>query len=116
MPTHRGRGVIQEPMVQISEIRVLNGGSGFSDVSPPTVIIRDKSDLSQQPKGPQGIIAELSPTVDETGKIVTIDVVNSGRNYLSSQELEVFIDGGESVGAAATVITQPNLLCHRCRN
>jgi hypothetical protein len=103
----QGSGVIQEPMVQISQIRILNGGSGFSDVSPPTVIIRDKNDLSQQPKGPQGIIAELSPTVDETGKIVTIDVVNSGRNYLSSQELEVFIDGGESVGAAATVITQP---------
>ena len=102
----QGSGVIQEPMVQVSEIRVLNGGSGFSDVSPPTVIIRDKSDLSQQPKGPQGIIAELSPTV-ENGKIVTIDVVNSGRNYLSSQELEVFIDGAESVGAAATVITQP---------
>ena len=103
----QGSGVIQEPMVQISQIRILNGGSGFSDVSPPNVIIRDKNDLSQQPKGPQGIIAELSPTVDETGKIVTIDVVNSGRNYLSSQELEVFIDGGESVGAAATVITQP---------
>ena len=103
----QGSGIIQQPMVQIQEIKVLNGGSGFSDVSPPTVIIRDKNDLSQQPKGPQGIIAELSPTVNESGKITAIDVVNSGRNYLSSQELEVFIDGGESVGAAATVITQP---------
>jgi hypothetical protein len=103
-----GSGVIQEPMVQIQEIVVLNGGSGFSAASPPTVIIRDADDLSQNPKGPQGIIAELSPTVDEiTGAITAIDVVNSGRNYLSSQNLEVFIDGGDIVGAAASIVTQP---------
>ena len=106
-PDAQGTGIIQEPMVQIQEIEVLNGGSGFSSDSPPTVIIRDTSDLSEQPKGPQGIIAQLSPTVDESGKITTIDVVNTGRNYLSTQNLEVFIDGGDSVGAAATVITQP---------
>jgi hypothetical protein len=106
-PDAQGTGIIQEPMVQIQEIKVLNGGSGFSPDSPPTVIVRDTSDLSEQPKGPQGIIAQLSPTVDESGKITTIDVVNTGRNYLSTQNLEVFIDGGDSVGAAATVITQP---------
>ena len=103
-----GSGIISQPMVQVQEIKVLNGGSGFSPVSPPTIIIRDAGDLSQQPKGPQGIIAELSPTIDEvTGAITAIDVVNSGRNYLSSQNLEVFIDGGDAVGAAATVITEP---------
>jgi hypothetical protein len=104
-PDAVGSGTINEPMVDVQEIKVTNGGSGYSAASPPTVIIRDASDNSQQPKGPQGIIAELSPTVDEsTGAITSIDVVNSGRNYLSSQNLEVVIDGGT---ATAEAITRP---------
>jgi hypothetical protein len=107
-PDAVGTGIIQQPMVDIQEIKVLNGGSGFSAASPPTITIRDADDLSQQPKGPQGIIAELSPTIDEvTGTITAIDVVNSGRNYLSTQNLEVFIDGGDAVGASATIVTRP---------
>jgi hypothetical protein len=98
-------GVIQAPMVDIQEIVVTNGGSGYSAAAPPTVIIRDSSDNSQQPKGPQGIIAELSPTIDEVSGVITaIDIVNSGRNYLSTQNLEVVIDGGS---ATADVITRP---------
>ena len=100
-----GSGIIQQPMVNIQEIVVTNGGSGYSAAAPPTVVIRDSSDNSQQPKGPQGIIAELSPTIDEvSGAITAIDVVNSGRNYLSTQNLEVVIDGGS---ATADVITRP---------
>jgi hypothetical protein len=105
-PDAQGSGILQEPMIQIQSITVTNGGSGYSSANPPTIIIRDSGDLSQQPKGPQGIIAELSPTVDEvSGAIISIDVVNSGRNYLPTQNLEVFIDG--SGGAAATIVTQP---------
>jgi cytoskeletal protein CcmA (bactofilin family) len=97
--------ILQDPMVRVDSIKVTNGGSGYSAASPPTVIIRDSSDLSQQPKGPQGIIAEVSPTIDEvSGAITAIDVINSGRNYLPTQNLEVFIDGGS---ATAEVITQP---------
>jgi hypothetical protein len=104
-PDAAGSGIIQEPMVDIQEIVVTNGGSGYSAASPPTIIIRDADDNSQQPKGPQGIIAELSPTIDEvTGAITAIDIVNSGRNYLSTQNLEVFIDGGT---ATAEIITRP---------
>jgi len=104
-PDAVGSGIIQQPMVDIQEIVVTNGGSGYSAAAPPTVIIRDSSDNSQQPKGPQGIIAELSPTVDEvSGAITAIDIVNSGRNYLSTQNLEVVIDGGS---ASADVVTRP---------
>ena len=104
-----GSGIIQAPMVEVQEVRVSYGGSDYSAASPPTVIIRDSSDNSQQPKGPQGIIAELSPTVDPvTGSITAIDVVNSGRNYLSTQNLVVFIDGEERPGkATAEVVTRP---------
>jgi hypothetical protein len=98
--------ILQQPMLQVDSIKVTNGGSGYSAASPPTVIIRDSGNLSQQPKGPQGIIAEVSPTIDEvTGSITAIDVINSGRNYLPTQNLEVFIDGGG--GASAQIITQP---------
>ena len=104
-PDAVGSGVIQAPMVDIQEIVVTNGGSGYSAAAPPTVIIRDSSDNSQQPKGPQGIIAELSPTIDEVSGVITaIDIVNSGRNYLSTQNLEVVIDGGS---ATAEVVTRP---------
>jgi hypothetical protein len=63
-PDAVGSGIIQAPMVDIQEIIVTNGGSGYSAASPPNVFIRDTADDSQQPKGPQGIIAELSPTID----------------------------------------------------
>jgi hypothetical protein len=97
--------ILQEPMVQIESIKITNGGSGYSAVTPPTVFVYDFNDNSQQPKGPQGIIAELSPTIDEVSGVITaIDVVNSGRNYLPTQDLRVFIDGG---AATAEVITQP---------
>ena len=104
-----GDGIIQQPMVEVQEVRVSYGGSIFSAASPPTVIIRDSSDNSQQPKGPQGIIAELSPTVDPvTRAIVAIDVANSGRNYLSTQNLEVFIDGDNVNDPVVTeLITRP---------
>ena len=100
-----GSGIIQQPMVQIKEIKVTNSGSEYSPVTPPTIFVYDYNDQSQQPKGPQGIIAELSPTIDEvSGAITSIDVVNSGRNYLPTQNLKVFIDGGS---ATADVVTQP---------
>ena len=97
--------ILQNPMLQIQSVTVTNGGSGYVPTAPPTVIIRDADDLTQQPKGPQGIIAELSPTIDPiSGAITAIDVVNSGRNYLPTQNLEVFIDGGT---ATAEIITTP---------
>jgi hypothetical protein len=96
--------ILKNPMVRVDSIKVTNGGSGYSAASPPTVIIVD-SDLTQQPKGPQGIIAEVSPTIDPiSGSITAIDVVNSGRNYLPTQNLQVLIDGGS---ASAQVITEP---------
>jgi hypothetical protein len=97
--------ILENPMVRVQEIKVTNGGSGYSASSPPTVRILDNNDGTQQPKGPQGIIAEVSPTIDDSGSIVAIDVINSGRNYLPTQNLIVQIDG--NLGAAATVITQP---------
>jgi len=101
--------ILQEPMIRVQEVKVGYGGSGFSAATPPTVLIRDANDQTQQPKGPQGIIAEVSPTIDPaTGAITAIDIVNSGRNYLPTQNLEVFIDGDNPGNPVVyELITQP---------
>lgn len=104
---------LTSPMLRVQEIKITNGGSGYSASSPPNVRIIDSNDNTQEPKGPQSIIAQLSPTVDtdsnSNGSILSIDVISSGRNYLPTQNLIVQIDPpvGEGTPAEATVITQP---------
>ena len=87
-------GIITAPLQRLASISVIdNSGSAYSSSSPPSIIIQD-NDGTYPPKGPQGIIAEASANIDDTtGKIVSIDVINSGRNYLSSQDIRVLIDG-----------------------
>ena len=102
-PDAVGSGVITEPLRELGSIQVLNGGSGFSVTSPPNVIIRD-ADGTVQPKGPQGIIAEVSPTINDAGQITAIDVVSTGRNYLPSQNIVVDIEGNTGL---ATAIMSP---------
>src|SRR6056300_1491970 len=98
-------GRISAPLEELVSITVINGGSPgqFSQASPPTVIIRD-SDGTVAPKGPQGIIAEASATVNENGQITEIDVINSGRNYLPAQHMVVDINGNTTY---ATVTMEP---------
>jgi hypothetical protein len=98
------------PMVRVQEIKIIDAGSGYSASSPPNVRIIDSNDNTQQPKGPQSIIAQLSPTVDATnGSILSVDVISSGRNYLPTQNLILQIDSPVGAGTTATaiVITQP---------
>jgi hypothetical protein len=94
-----GTGRITSPLERLGSINVTNGGSGFSQSSPPNIIIRD-NDGNIIPKGPQGIAAEASANVSAAGTITSIDVVNSGRNYLSTQNIVVDIDGNTSLASA----------------
>jgi hypothetical protein len=94
-PDAVGVGTISAPLQRLASISVIDNSSdiAYSSSSPPSIIIQDV-DGTYQPKGPQGIIAEASANIDDTtGKIVSIDVINSGRNYLPSQDIRVFIDG-----------------------
>jgi len=85
---------ITSPMQQLDSVTVLNGGSGYSAASPPSVTLVDISNSnSLLPLGPEGIIAEVSPTVNDSGKITAIDIVNSGRNYLATQTMRIAING-----------------------
>jgi len=92
---------IEAPFQQLESVRVTNGGSGYSSAAPPNVIVRD-ADGTVQPKGLEGIIAEVSPTIDDaTGQIIAVDVLNSGRNYLSTQDIIIEIEGTGGATAEA---------------
>ena len=86
-------GIITAPLQQLKSITVVNGGSGFSQASPPDITIFDTNTLDTLPLGPEGIVAELSPTISDSGAITSVDVVNNGRNYLSSQPIGVRVNG-----------------------
>jgi len=99
-----GPGIaLTEPLRRLARVEIINKGSGYSASSPPNVIIIDTNG-NTLPSGPEGIIAEVSATVDDvTGQLSSIDVINSGRNYLPSQNIIVKIDGN----ATANAIMEP---------
>ena len=101
-PDAVGTGRIAAPLQELASIKMLNGGSGFSQTNPPDILIRD-NDGTVAPKGPQGIIAEGSANVSAAGTITSIDVINSGRNYLPTQNIVVEVNG--NTGLATAVMT-----------
>ena len=100
-PDVQGSGILEEPLTQLESIKLNDGVdlSGFSAIDPPSVIIRDVDGI-QEPKGPQGIIAEATATVDAQGNLTEIDVIAQGRNYLPTQNIEVSIEGDTSLATA----------------
>ena len=102
-PDAVGTGRITAPLQELASIKILNGGSGFSQANPPDILIRD-NDGTVAPKGPQGIIAEGSANVSAAGTITSIDVINSGRNYLPTQNIVVEVNGNTGL---ATAVMEP---------
>ena len=102
-PDAVGNGRIDAPLQELSSIEVIGSPGGYSITNPPSVIIRD-ADGTLDPKGPQGIIAEASATIDEDGILTEIDVINSGRNYLPTQNIVVEVDGDTTL---ATAVMEP---------
>jgi hypothetical protein len=86
-------GIITAPLQRLNRIDIVNGGTGYSQVAPPDITIYDANTNSTDPLGPEGIVAELSPTISDGGAITAVDLVNSGRNYLPSQNIKVRING-----------------------
>ena len=91
-------GILTAPMRFLSGIKVLDGGGGYNQGAPPAITV-------SAPLGPEGVIAEASANIDSSGKITSIDVTNSGRNYLPNQNIVITIAGGG--GAIAEAITEP---------
>ena len=99
-------GIVTEPLRTIREIKVTNGGSGYSEFSPPQVIVN-------APLGPESVIAELAANVSSAGTITSIDVISSGRNFLpegsGSNQQTIDISFSGSGGATAEALTDPIL-------
>ena len=95
-------GRITAPLQQLDSVKLIGTPaelSGFSPIDPPDVLIRD-NDTTQEPKGPQGIIAEATATVSPAGVLTEINVVAQGRNYLSGQNIVVDIEGNTGIATA----------------
>jgi hypothetical protein len=86
-------GIITAPMQRLKSIGIGTTLSGYSAGSPPDITIYDFNTNNTTPLGPEGIIAEVSPTINDAGEITSVDLINSGRNYLSSQNMKVRING-----------------------
>ena len=82
---------------KLDKIVITDGGSGYDDNYPPTVII-------ESPTGPYGITAEASANV-VNGKVVSVDLISSGNQYQYAPSIT--FSGGGGVGAAATSLIAP---------
>jgi len=103
-------GIVTEPLRTIRSINITNGGSGYSAGAPPLVTV-------SQPFGPEGILAELSANISDTGSVSSIDIISSGRNFLpagsgsNQQDIVITISSPSAGGTQATAeaITDPIL-------
>ena len=83
---------ISDPLQVIRSIEVLNGGNdGEYSVGAPPIIT-----LNEGPLGPESILPEFSPNVSAAGTITSVDVLNSGRNFLPTQNLSAVISSGSA--------------------
>jgi len=94
--------IITAPLQLIRGLKVINGGNPgeYLPTSPPVIT------LNEDPQGPESIIPEFSPNVSAAGTITSVDVINSGRNFLPTQNLSTVISSGS---ATFEVITDPIL-------
>ncbi len=81
----------------VQSIVMDNPGSGYSTTNPPRVDI-------EFPQGPSGIRAEASPNVID-GKVVSIDVIASGNQYLTAPKITIAEPptGGTQATAHSTI-------------
>ena len=72
---------VTKPLELVRGIRVIDGGSlgQYSAAAPPIIT------LNQLPRGPEAIIPEFSANVSAAGTITSVDIINSGRNFLPDQ-------------------------------
>ena len=93
---------ITAPLQTIREIKVISGGNpgDYLPTSPPVIT------LNEEPQGPEAILPEFSPNVSAAGTVTSVDIINSGRNFLPTQNLTTVISSGS---ATFQVITDPIL-------
>jgi hypothetical protein len=106
-PDVSATGRLTSPLREVERIDLIpnaTGNTGFSALDPPVIIIQDFDDTLIDPKGPQAIPAQATATVSAGGSITEINLINSGRNYLPSQNIVVDINGNTGI---ATAVMKP---------
>ena len=90
----------EELYYELESISINDGGSGFTEA--PTIV------FLASPTGPSPIAAEAIATVQD-GKIVSVNIIGSGRNYRASDSLEtnVTFSGGGGSGASLSAVMRP---------
>ena len=94
--------IVDQPLQVIRSLKITNGGNpgDYSAGAPPVITVEDPGNFNlPTPLGPENILPEFSANVSAAGTITSIDVINSGRNYLPTQTLNVAISGGGSATA-----------------
>ena len=94
--------IVDQPLQVIRSLKITNGGNpgDYSAGAPPVVTVEDPNNFNlPTPLGPENILPEFSANVSAAGTITSIDIINSGRNYLPTQTLNVVISGGGSATA-----------------
>ena len=86
---------VTKPLELVRGLRVINGGADgdYNAAAPPIVTLVDSNGIPATPLGPESILPEFSPNVSAAGTITSIDIINSGRNFLPDQDLVVAISG-----------------------
>ena len=86
---------VTKPLELVRGLRVINGGNDgdYNAAAPPIISLVDSSGIPATPQGPESILPEFSPNVSAAGTITSVDVINSGRNFLPGQDLVVAISG-----------------------
>ena len=101
---------VTTPLELVRAIKITNGGNDgdYTASSPPIITVVDTNNSNlPDPLGPEGILPEFSPNVSAAGTITSVDIINSGRNFLPSQNLVVTISGG---GSATAVVDMDPIL------
>ena len=93
---------VTQPLEVIRALRVINGGNpgDYLPTSPPLITVVDANNNNDPtPLGPEAILPEFSPNVSAAGTITSVDIINSGRNFLPNQNLQVQISSGSATFA-----------------
>ena len=89
----------QQLLYSVSEIQVVNGGIGFSESSPPTIVF-------STPIGASAVQAVAGNVTIVGGSITSVQVSNAGAGYVDVASITI-VEGFGGTGAALTAVMQP---------
>jgi hypothetical protein len=88
----------QQLLYSVSEIRVVNGGTGYSELSPPTIAF-------STPIGASAVQAIAGTVTIVDGSITAVQVSNPGAGYVDIASITI-VEGFGGTGAALTAVMQ----------